>query len=89
MFKVIVFCFLTLIISWSLIGGATENSKEISNKDIIFSRLTEIEAKLLHGANVDRIISNDSTALTYALILCNTELVELLVKYDANVNLKN
>ena len=89
MFRLVLLCFFTLVVSWSLMEGASENGKEISDKDIILSRLAEIEVKLLQGANVDGIISNDSTALTYALILCNSELVELLVKYGANVNLKN
>ena len=79
---------LFLLLSFSSISISAELPK-IRHLDIFGGRVANIEKAILNGANVNSEVSFGTTALEYALINCNADIVSLLIRYGADVNLIN
>lgn len=56
---------------------------------VIYQRVDEVNALLVHGANPNETISNGNTALIFAAAVGNTDIIQSLIKHGAKVNKKN
>lgn len=82
------FTTLFMLLSFSFFSISGELPK-IHHSDIFGGRVANIEKAIVNGANVNSEVSFGITPLEYALIDCNADIVSLLIRYGAEVNLIN
>ena len=77
---------LFMLLSFSSVSISGELPK-IQHLDIFGGHVATIEKAIVNGANVNSEDSFGITPLRYALINCNADIVSLLIRYGADVNL--
>ena len=79
---------LLMLLSFST-SSISEELPKIQHSDIFGGHVANIEKAIVNGAKVNAEVSFGITPLEYALINCNPDIVSLLIRHGADVNLKN